>query len=92
MSALKQQRNCLLEAIGEKHGDSAVSALAESYRCFALEHTEVYKLIMQMPSGNDEVLKEAAAMTAEPFMRVPCDAHMTCRKSAECTISVCCGR
>lgn len=73
LSALKQQRDCLLEAIGEKHGDSAVSALAESYRCFALEHTELYKLIMQMPSGNDEVLKEAAAMTAEPFMRVLCD-------------------
>lgn len=65
LSALKQQRDCLLEAIGEKHGGSAVSALAESYRCFALEHTELYKLIMQMPSGNDEVLKEAAAMTAE---------------------------
>lgn len=67
---LKQQRDCLLEAIGEKHGDSAVTALAESYRRFALDHTELYRLIMQMPSGNDEVLKEAAAMTAEPFMRV----------------------
>lgn len=73
LSALKQQRDCLLEAIGEKHGDSAVSALAEGYRRFALEHSELYKLIMQMPSGNDEVLKEAAAMTAEPFMRVLCD-------------------
>lgn len=73
LSALKQQRDCLLESIGEKHGNSAVSALAEGYRLFALEHTELYKLIMQMPSGNDEVLKEAAAMTAEPFMRVLCD-------------------
>ena len=70
LSVLKQQRDCLLEAIGEKHGDSAVTALAESYRRFALDHTELYRLIMQMPSGNDEVLKEAAAMTAEPFMRV----------------------
>ena len=70
LSVLKQQRDCLLGAIGEKHGDSAVTALAESYRRFALDHTELYRLIMQMPSGNDEVLKEAAAMTAEPFMRV----------------------
>ncbi len=73
LSALRQQRDCLLETIGEKHGDDAVSALAEGYRRFALEHTELYKLIMQMPSGNDEVLKEAAAMTAEPFMRLLCD-------------------
>lgn len=73
LSALRQQRDCLLKAIGERHGDSAVSALAESYRRFALEHTELYKLIMQMPSGNDEVLKEAVAMTAEPFMHVLCD-------------------
>lgn len=70
LSVLKQQRDCLLEAIGEKHVDSAVTALAESYRRFALDHTELYRLIMQMPSDNDEVLKEAAAMTAEPFMRV----------------------
>ena len=32
LSALKQQRDCLLEAIGEKHGDSAVSALADALR------------------------------------------------------------
>ena len=73
LSALRQQRDCLLEAIGERHGNSAVSALAEGYRRFAFEHTELYKLIMQMPSGNDKVLREAAAMTAEPFMRVLCD-------------------
>ena len=70
LSVLKQQRECLLDAVNEKKGDVAVVALADSYRCFALEHAELYKLIMQMPSGNDEVLQEAAAMTAEPFMRV----------------------
>jgi AcrR family transcriptional regulator len=70
LSVLKQQRDCLLGAIGETRADSAVTALAECYRRFALEHTELYRLIMQMPSGNDKVLKEAAAMTAEPFMRV----------------------
>ncbi len=70
LSALKEQRDDLLNAIGEKHGDEAVRALAESYRRFALAHPELYRLIMQMPSGDNAVLKEAAAMTAEPFMRV----------------------
>ena len=84
LSVLKQQRDCLLEAIGEKHGDSAVTALAESYRRFALDHTELYRLIMQMPSGNDEVLKEAAAMTAEPFMRVLDDYSLSGESKMHC--------
>ncbi len=70
LCALKNQRDFLLAAIGENQGDSAVIALSESYPRFALEHRELYKLIMQMPSGKNEVLKEAAAMTVEPFMRV----------------------
>lgn len=70
LSALNEQRNCLLHAIGDKHGDAAVEALAESYRKFAAEHMELYRFIMQMPSGDDEVLRDAAAVTAEPFMKV----------------------
>ena len=58
-------------------GDAAVTALAEGYRLFAAEHAELYKIIMQMPSGDDVVLKEAAAMTAEPFMRVLADYRLT---------------
>ena len=77
LSALREQRDCLLNAVGEHHGDAAVTALAESYRHFAAEHAELYKLIMQMPSGDDAVLKEAAAMTAEPFMRVLADYRLT---------------
>ena len=75
--ALRGQKACLLNAIGEKHRDTAVRALAEGYRRFAAEHAELYKIIMQMPSGNDAVLKEAAAMTAEPFMRVLADYRLT---------------
>ena len=77
LSALREQRDCLLNAIGEKHSDSAVRALAESYRRFAAEHAELYKIIMQMPAGNDAVLREAAAMTAEPFMRVLADYRLS---------------
>ncbi len=70
LSALKQQCDYLLEAIDSKHKDSAVYALAEGYRRFAFEHTELYKLIMQIPSSNNETLKKAAAMTTEPFVCV----------------------
>ena len=77
LSALREQRDCLLNAIGEKRGDAAVTALADGYRCFAAEHAELYKIIMQMPSGDDAVLKEAAAMTAEPFMQVLGDYLLT---------------
>ena len=77
LSALREQRDCLLNAIGGQDGDAAVTALAESYRRFAAEHAELYKIIMQMPSGNDAVLKEAAAMIAEPFMRVLADYRLT---------------
>lgn len=70
LTALNDQKDCLVSAIGEKCGDEAVKAIAESYRKFAVEHIELYRLIMQMPSGNNDVLKEAAAVTAEPFMKV----------------------
>lgn len=70
LSALNEQKQCLMTAIGKKHGDEAIEAAAEGYRLFAMQHRELYGLIMQMPSGNNEILKEAAAMTAEPFMKL----------------------
>ena len=54
----------------EKDGDAAIEAVAEGYRKFAKEHIELYRFIMQIPAGNNEVLREAAAVTAEPFMKV----------------------
>lgn len=77
LAALREQRTCLLNAVGEAHGDAAIEALAEGYRCFAAEHAELYRFILQMPAGNDAVLKEAAAMTAEPFMWVLEDYQLT---------------
>lgn len=70
LSALNAQKTAQLAAVDGKENDAAVSALAESYREFAKEHAELYKLIMQMPTGKDETLQTAAAMIAEPSMRV----------------------
>lgn len=70
LSALKSQMEELSAAIGEKRRDDAVTILAYSYRKFATEHEELYKIIMQIPAGKNDILKEAAAMTAEPFMKV----------------------
>ena len=78
--ALNDQKDCLMSAIGEKHADAAIMAIAESYRRFALEHSELYRLIMQIPTGNDKVLQEAAAVTAEPFMKVLGDYHISDRQ------------
>lgn len=70
LSALHDQKAAQLAAIEGKDGDTAVLALAESYRAFAKAHAALYQLIMQMPMGKDETLRSAAAMTAEPSMQV----------------------
>ena len=70
LSALKTQQLYLESAVKGKNGDDAVLALTQAYRRFAFAHPQLYRLIMQIPTGSDAVLKEAAAMTAEPFMRV----------------------
>lgn len=70
LSALKEQHDYLLNAIAEKEGDDAVKTLAVAFRCFSIEHPALYQMIMQIPSGNNETLKKAAAMITEPFMIV----------------------
>ena len=71
--ALNAQRNALLSAMDNCSGDEAVLALSGAYRSFAFEHGELYDLIMQMPIGKDETLKEAASITADTFMRALCE-------------------
>lgn len=73
LSALNDQKAAQLFAVQGEKRDQAVMALADSYRAFAKEHSELYRLIMQMPMGNNEALKTAAAMTAEPVMQVLAD-------------------
>lgn len=77
LSVLREQKDELLDAVGGKHGDAAVKALAEAYRRYAAEHTELYRFIMRMPSGRDTILQTTAAVTAEPFMHVLADYRLT---------------
>ena len=77
LAALQDQKECLMNAIGDKHGAAAIEAAAQSYRQFASDHIELYQLIMKMPSGDNEILKEAAAVTAEPFMKILNDYHIS---------------
>lgn len=71
--ALQEQKEFQLAAISGKHRDEAVMSLAEAYRRYAKEHGELYRFIMKMPIGKDDALKQAAAMTAEPAMKVLAD-------------------
>lgn len=68
--ALKSQLEVLSQAMNEKRRDDAVRELAKCYRTFVSEHGELYEMIMEIPTGDDEVLIKAAAMTAEPFLKV----------------------
>ena len=56
LSALNDQKAAQLAAIQGKTGDSAVFALADSYRAFAKAHAALYQLIMQMPMSKGETL------------------------------------
>lgn len=68
--ALTEQKDKQLHAIEGKKRDEAVMSLAKEYRSYAKEHRELYRFIMKMPLSNDEVLKEGAAVIAEPEMKV----------------------
>ena len=47
-------------ATEDKKKDEAVKAFAEAYHAFAVEHKGLYRLIMSIPSEEDERAKEAA--------------------------------
>jgi len=68
--ALQEQRDFQLAAVKGKTGDEAVLALADAYQDFARQQRELYRFIMQMPTGADEALKQAAEMVVEPAMQV----------------------
>lgn len=68
--ALQEQKAYQLESIAGKHRDEAVMALSEAYRKYAKEHKELYRFIMQMPTSDNEPLKNAASMITEPAMKV----------------------
>lgn len=75
--SLNLQRQYLTSAIEGKHRDDAVLAIAGAYRRFAMEHKELYRLIMQIPIGTSDTLKEAAGIITEPIMAVLKDYHLS---------------
>lgn len=78
--ALQEQKEYQLTAVDGKHRDEAVISLAEAYRSYAKEHSELYRFIMQMPIGKDDALKQAAAMVTEPAMQVLSEYALTAER------------
>lgn len=68
--ALQLQKRMQLESIEGRQKDDAVYALADSYRRFAKEHWELYKVIMRIPKVPNAIPEEAAAQIIEPIMQV----------------------
>lgn len=75
--ALQEQKEYQLAATCGKHRDEAVMSLAEAYRRYAKEHGELYRFIMKMPVGNDDALRQAAAVVTAPAMQVLEDYSLT---------------
>ncbi len=60
-------------AIKDKQRDEALFALADAYRLFAKEHTELYRIIMGVHTFHIPLLESAAEKIAEPILRVISD-------------------
>lgn len=71
--ALRLLKQIQMESIDGKHKDEAVYALADSYRFFAKEHRELYKVIMGIPKASNAILEEAASQIIVPIMQVLSD-------------------
>lgn len=66
--ALQMQRDMELSAISGKSHTDAIIALADSYRLFAKEHSQLYHLIMNTAVSGGEKLSEISQCIVEPFM------------------------
>lgn len=66
---LHRQREAEMAAIAGKQGDAAVLALMESYRSFARQHRELYRLVMRM-AAQLEGVEDACTCMVEPFLQV----------------------
>lgn len=60
-------------AITDKLQDEALFSLADTYRQFAKEHTELYRIIMGVHTLNIPLLESAAEKIAKPILRVISD-------------------
>ena len=73
MCAVKMLAGMEENAIKNRYRDEALFALADAYRLFAREHTELYHIIMGVHSLDIPVLESAAEKIAEPILRVISD-------------------
>jgi len=71
--ALGLQKQIQMDSIDGKYRDEAVYALADSYRYFAKEHPELYKIIMGIPRVSNAILEEAAFQIIDPIIQVLSD-------------------
>lgn len=60
-------------AIADRQRDEALYALADAYRLFAREHTELYRIIMGVHTIAIPILESAAEKIAKPILRVISD-------------------
>jgi len=68
--AAEELRQTQLAAIKGKNRDEALYALAAAYRSFAREHTGLYKVTMALPSLQEHISAQTAAIIAEPVFLV----------------------
>lgn len=68
--ALEMQRAEELKALEGKHGDAAIMALAVSYRRFAKEHRELYRLIMSTAAVHGNQMEHVSPCIVDPFLQV----------------------
>lgn len=68
--ALEMQRAEELKALEGKRGDAAIMALAVSYRRFAKEHRELYRLIMSTAAVHGDQMEHVLPCIVDPFLQV----------------------
>lgn len=70
LEALNLQLQTLSHAMDGTQRDERLRALSLAFRRFAKEHSALYRLIMQIPVGENEKLKDAAKIVADPWITV----------------------
>lgn len=75
--ALKMQQKTELNAIEGKKGTEGIIALANTYRQFAKDHRELYRLIINTAATYGDSLSEISHYIVEPFMMVLKDTTFT---------------
>lgn len=68
--ALQMQRDVEMAAIEGKAGTDGIMALANTYRAFAKEHRQLYRLIMSTAASCGQRLGDISRCIVDPFLSV----------------------